>query len=244
MKPFIWAHRGASGYEAENTMEAFEKALSQKADGIELDVQMTRDEKLVIIHDEMVDRTSNGNGWVKDFSLEEIKKLDFGIHSNNQTKREIPTLEEALDFISTTELRLNIELKNGVVFYYGMEEKVLQAVKEKNLLDRVLFSSFNHKSMVRIKKMEPSVKTGFLFADGVIGMPEYTLRHGGDSLHPALYNLQIPELISEAREFNIPLHVWTVNEEEHLDLACKMGIAGIFTNYPDIARRIVDSYGD
>ena len=106
-KTKVWAHRGASGYAPENTLDAFQKAVEMGADGIELDVQMTKDSELVVIHDETIDRVSNGKGWVKDYTYEELKKINFNKTHLEYTKEEIPTLEQVYRLIKPTNLTIN-----------------------------------------------------------------------------------------------------------------------------------------
>ena len=110
-KTKVWAHRGASGYAPENTLDAFRKAVEMGADGIELDVQMTKDGELVVIHDETIDRVSNGKGWVKDYTYEELKKFNFNKTHLEYTKEEIPTLEQVYLLIQPTNLTINVEIK-------------------------------------------------------------------------------------------------------------------------------------
>ena len=125
-KTKVWAHRGASGYAPENTLDAFRKAVEMGADGIELDVQMTKDGELVVIHDETIDRVSNGKGWVKDYTYEELKKFNFNKTHLEYTKEEIPTLEQVYLLIKPTNLTINVEIKTGIVFYPGIEGRVLE----------------------------------------------------------------------------------------------------------------------
>ena len=113
-KTKVWAHRGASGYAPENTLDAFRKAVEMGADGIELDVQMTKDGELVVIHDETIDRVSNGKGWVKDYTYEELKKFNFNKTHLEYTKEEIPTLEQVYLLIKPTNLTINVEIKTGI----------------------------------------------------------------------------------------------------------------------------------
>lgn len=114
----VWAHRGASGYAPENTLEAFKKAEKMKADGVELDVQLTKDGELVVIHDETVDRVSGEKGFVKDYTLKELKRLNVSKHMPSYDKKtRIPTLDEVFDLLKNTEMTINIELKNGIVQY-------------------------------------------------------------------------------------------------------------------------------
>ena len=234
--PLIWGHRGASGHAPENTLPAFRMAADMGADGVELDVQATKDGVLVVCHDETVDRTSNGAGWVKDFTFEEIRKLDFSGGNAAYEGLKIPSMEEVLDLLAPTGLTINIELKTGIVFYDRIEEKILQLVRNKNWEDRVIYSSFNHYSVRRIKELDPAAKTGLLYADGPIDMPGYGKRIGADALHPALYNLQYPDLLEDCRRYGLAVNVWTVNSAQELLLCRDLGVNAVITNYPEKAR--------
>lgn len=241
MKSKIWAHRGASAYAPENTVPAFELAKEQGADGIELDVQMSRDGKLVVIHDEKLERVCNCSGYVKEYTLQELKKFNCGKNFPSFGKASIPTLQEVYEFIKPTDMTMNVELKTGIVLYDGIEEKTAELTAKMGLEDKVIFSSFNHFSAMKIKKLLPSCKVGLLFADGFIDVPDYCLRTGADALHPGLHILQIPGFTEECKRKNIPLHVWTVDKEEHIRLLADSGIEAIITNRPDLARSVVDS---
>ena len=127
----LFAHRGYSAKYPENTMISFRSAVKYPVDGIELDVHMTKDGHIVVIHDEKVNRTTNGKGYVKDMTLEEIKELDAGSKFNPLFKGEkIPLLEEVMQLIEGTNLKLNIELKSDVFPYYGMDMEVLKLVEK------------------------------------------------------------------------------------------------------------------
>ncbi len=241
-KTLVWAHRGASGYAPENTLEAFQKAIDLNADGIELDVQMTKDGQLVIIHDETVNRVSDTSGWVKDFTYEEIKKLNVNKKFPEYGKVTIPTLEEVYLLIQDTELVINVELKNGIVFYENIEEKVMELTKKMGLQERTVYSSFNHYSVMKMKQLDASVKTGFLYEDGYLDMPEYASKHGVEALHPALYNLQYPNFIKDCKIRNIDVRAWTVNKIEDMEMLCESEINAMITNYPDLGRKVVDEY--
>ena len=115
MRTMIWAHRGASAYAPENSMEAFKMAHEIGADGIELDVHLTKDGHLVVAHDETIDRCSNGSGLIIDKTLSELLSFDFSNNKENFSDIRIPTLEQVLDFIKQTNMVLNIEIKNGIV---------------------------------------------------------------------------------------------------------------------------------
>ena len=238
-RPLVWAHRGASGYAPENTLPAFQKAFQMGADGIELDVQMTKDGELVVCHDETIGRTSNGSGWIKDKTLAELKSLDFSCGQKDFAGVTIPTMREVFELLAPTDMIINIELKTGIVFYLGMTKKLLELTSECGFSDRVIYSSFNHYTIKHIREIAPEAKLGFLYADGTIDMPSYAIKHGVQALHPALYNIQFPGFIEECRQRGLAVNVWTVNEEEHLGLCCKAGVDAIITNYPDKAFEII-----
>lgn len=240
MRPLIWGHRGASGHAPENTLPAFALAAEQKADGIELDIQMTKDGEIVIIHDETVDRTSDRKGWVKDYTLAELKEMDFSYGDLRYEGLRIPTMQEVFELIQPGDLTINIELKTGICFYPGIEEKIIDMTHAFGMEDRVIYSSFNHYSILKIKELDPGAKTGFLYMDGPIDMPGYAKRYGVDALHPALYNLQYPHFLEECARQQLDVNVWTVNNDAYLRLCGQMGVHAVITNYPDKARRILE----
>ena len=242
-KPLIWAHRGASGYMPENTLPSFQKAIDLGADGIELDIHKTKDGQLVVIHDELIDRTSDGHGWVKDFTYEELLAYNYNrTHLKECPHADIPTMRQVFELIKPTDLTINIEMKTGIVFYEGLEQDILALTKEMGMEDRVIYSSFNHYSILKIKELNPQAKTGFLYADGTIDMPAYGHKYGVDALHPALYNVQYPDYVQQCRKYGLAINSWTINEPEHIHMACQFGIDAIITNYPDRAREIVNTY--
>ncbi len=238
-KPLVWAHRGASGYAPENTLAAFQKAVDLGADGVELDIQLTKDDQIVVIHDETIDRTSDGKGWVKDYTLEELRAFNYNRTKPEYEHADIPTMREVFEHLKPTGLFINIEIKTGVVFYEKIEEKILALTKEMGMEDRVCYSSFNHYTVTRIHELKPDAEVGFLYADGPIDMPSYGARHGVNALHPALYNLQYDGFVKECKEKGLKLNVWTVNERPYMEMCCQYGVDAIITNYPDIAKEVV-----
>lgn len=242
-KTAVWAHRGASGYCPENTMPAFEKAVEMGADGIELDIQLTKDDQIVVLHDEWLNRTSDGKGWLKDYTLDELRKYNFNQTHPQMGRLEIPTVQQVFELIRPTDMVINIELKTGIVFYDRLEEKVLKLAKDMGMADRVIYSSFNHRTITRIHELDPGAQTGFLYADGTLNMPQYAQAHGVAALHPAVYNLQYPGFMDECRKLGIKVHVWTANEPEIIGLCCEYGVDAIITNYPDKAMEIVKQRG-
>ena len=237
-KPEIWAHRGASGYCPENTLPAFEKAVEMGAQGIELDIQLTKDEKIVVIHDEWINRTSDGEGWVKDYTLEELRRYNYNKNFPELGHVDIPTMEEVFALIRPTDLIINIELKTGIVFYDRLEERILELTKRMGMEDRVIYSSFNHYSIKKIHELDPKAQVGFLFSDGTMDMAEYGAKHGVNALHPALYYLQYPGFVQQCTERGIKINTWTVNEPEYMKLCCEAGVDAIITNYPDLALEV------
>lgn len=227
----VWAHRGASGHAPENTMAAFELADTLGADGIELDVQLSKDGVPVVIHDERVDRVSDGNGFVRDFTLHELKKLNVNQCFPAYGRMEIPTLAQAYDWLKSTKLSVNLELKNGAIAYEGLEEKVLRLAEEKDVAGRILYSSFNHRSMLRLKQMKPEARIGFLYADGLVDAAEYGARYGVYALHPSLINALETGLIEACHTRGLRVHVWTVNEEADMERLCSLGADAMITNF-------------
>lgn len=243
-RPLIIAHRGASAYAPENTMSSFLKAIDMKSDGIELDVHMTKDKALVVCHDEKVDRTTNGKGFVKDFTLAEIKKLDAGCWFGEEFKEEkIPLLKEVLDIIKDSNILLNIELKNAPILYEGIEEKTVEMICNYNMEDRVIISSFNHYSLMEVKRINPKIKTGALYMAGLVEPWIYAKRINADALHPLFYNLMAPEFVKGCFENEIMLNPFTVDDERYISALVKLKINGIITNYPDRAIKIRDNMG-
>jgi glycerophosphoryl diester phosphodiesterase len=237
-KPIIYAHRGASAYAPENTGAAFRKALEMQAGGIELDVHLSKDGHVMVCHDEQVDRVSNGSGLVKDMTLEELKKLDFGSWFGKEFEGEqILTLEEYLELTDRWDGMLNIELKSGVILYEGIEEKVVEILRRYQRIDKSIVSSFNHYSLLTIKKLEPALKTGVLYSAGLVEPWEYARRIGADAVHPLFYSL-VPTIIRGCMENGILMNAWTVDQPQYIKALAANGVDGIITNVPDVALEI------
>lgn len=230
----IIAHRGFSGKYPENTMLAFSKAVEIGADGIELDVHFTKDGEIVIIHDETIDRTTDGTGFVRDYTYEELSRFNaYGRFEGQFEFQRIPTLREYFELVKDVEgFITNIELKTGIFEYEGIEKAVIDLVKEFGLEDRTILSSFNHFTVMRCKEYEPSIKTGFLVESWIIGMGEYTKSHGIDCVHPIFVNLK-PELYAEMKNAGREVNTWTVNEYEDIRRLADMGVDALIGNYPD-----------
>lgn len=236
----IIAHRGASGYAPENTMPAFEMALDMNAEGIELDVHTTKDGEVVVIHDHTIDRTSDGEGLVGGFTLDELRKFDYGSWYGDEFKGvTIPTLREVLELLRDWNGLLNIEIKSGPIIYEGIEQKVIDLIEEYEMADRIIISSFNHYSLRDIKKIDPSIKIGLLYGAGLVEPWIYAKRLNAEALHPSYHNI-IPELVEGCHENGIQLNPYTIDREQDIERMINAGVDGIITNYPDRALAVRD----
>jgi len=230
---FIYAHRGASAYAPENTLEAFALAVKMGADGVELDVHLSKDGQLMVIHDEAVDRTTDGHGQVKDFTCEELQKLSASNHMEGFPNAKIPTLGEVYDLLKPTGLHINVELKTDANFYPGIEEKCLNLAKEKGMEDRVVYSSFNHYSIANVRKLDPNARTGLLYISGLYEPWQYAKQVGAQFIHPMYANLRLPGLVEGCLKNGIGINPWTIDDPEVMKLCLASGI-GIITNKPDV----------
>jgi len=238
MNQYVYGHRGASGYAPENTLEAFELAAKQGAYGVELDVQLTRDGELVVAHDEWLERVSEGQGFLKDYTLKELKGLHFNKTFPSFANARIPTLREVYELLKPTGLYVNAELKNSVFDYPELERRVLELAAECGMSDSVIYSSFNHHSMLRMKALDSAAVCGLLY-EGVLVRPwEYAKALGMDALHPQFCETLITKgECEEAHALGLKVNTWTVNGETELGMVIAAGVDGIITNYPDRALR-------
>ena len=228
-----YAHRGASGYRPENTMLAFEYAIELGATGFETDVQLTADGVPVLIHDESLLRTTGVDVYVKDMSYDEIKQLDAGSWFDPQFKdATIPTLEELLQLGRKHKLIINLELKNGLVLYPDLEEKVIELIEKYDYSDNIIISSFNHYSLKKCHTLRPLLKTGILYMEGIYEPWHYAKSIGATKLHAPFY-AAYPQWISEAKEHGCQYNVYTVNDDKQMQEFIAAGVAGIITDYPD-----------
>lgn len=234
--PALFAHRGAHKDLPENTMAAFERALDQEADGIELDVQATSDGRLVVCHDETVDRVSDGTGLVVDHSLAELRKLNFAAGNESWAPASIPLLDEVLDLLAPTEVSLNIELKNSVIRYQNLEEKAAEAVRAHKMADQVVFSSFNHRSLVRLAEVAPTIRRGVLYADDLVDPWDYAVGIGVQAVHPGGWLLRGRDDVPRFHAAGLGVRVWTIDEPDQIREAAALGVDAIITNDPAGAR--------
>ncbi|HSH25922.1 MAG TPA: glycerophosphodiester phosphodiesterase [Massilibacterium sp.] len=242
MQTLIIAHRGSSKMCPENTMAAFYRALEDKSDGIELDVQLTKDQVPVVIHDETLNRTTNKKGYVTDYTWNELKRLNAGSWFHRSfTSEKIPSLEEVLQWICTKPLFLNIELKNAIIDYEGIEHAVLTLVKQYNMLERTIFSSFNHTSLVRLKQLDPFAEIAPLYNARLIEPWNYVAQFGGTGIHPAFRTLD-EKSVQQFKAHGLTIRSYTVNRNTHLKKAFQWNLDAIVTDVPQVARNIRKQY--
>lgn len=226
----ILGHRGAAGTSPENTLLSFAKGLEYRVDGFEFDVQLSRDREVVICHDERVDRTSDGIGWVKDFTLKELKKMNFGVRF--RTYAPIPTLAELLEMLKGRPLILNVEIKTGLIKYPGIVAQVADLLEKYQVTSQSIISSFEHRTIVEVIEDFPYLKTGLLYDCGLISPWLYAQAIGANHLHPH-YAFLTPELVRRSHARGIGVHTWTVDKDWEMDHAVLSGADIAITNYPE-----------
>lgn len=240
-KPLLFAHRGFSGKYPENSPLAFQKVDEEtECDGIESDVHITKDGQLVIFHDASVERTSNGTGWIKDKTFEEMLQLDIGAwKSPDFAGQHVWTLGQLLDFCKETKLLLNLELKNYEVFYEGLEKMVIDEICARQMQDQVFLSSFNHISMQACKSINPEIKTGLLYDKPLLDIDKYIERSNADNMHPRYMLLQYqPELVDLYHSRGMDVNTWTVNDEENMRDMIHRGVDLIISNEADLLCKV------
>ena len=240
MSTRILAHRGASFLAPENTIPAFELAIEHGADGVELDVHLSKDGELVVIHDERVDRTTNGKGFVKEFTLEELKKLDACNGKEGYAGAKIPTLDEVYGLFAKTKHIINVEIKTDIMDYPGICEKLLKLEDEIGMNGRITYSSFNHYTVKELLRLRPTAKTGLLYLSIIDSPWDYAQRIGAACLHPHFITLsKTPQMAQNCNMRGIETNVWTVDDPSWIKTLVSLGVTSIITNRPDYARTIV-----
>ena len=229
----VIAHRGASGHRPENTLPAYELAVEQGADMIEIDLHRTRDGAIVVTHDEEL-AGIGGQGEIAQATLAEVRALDAG------AGEPVPTLDEVLDGFAKR-IPFNLELKRGKqADYPGLEQATLEAVNQRGLLPRMLFSSFYDPVLARLRTLSPEARVALLISRK---FPQRAVERakalGAEALNPE-DSLVTAGLVREAHAAGLAVYVFTVDEEAELRRFLDLGVDGIFTNHPDRLRAIVD----
>ena len=228
------AHRGASGTFPENTLSAFRAAIDAAADMCELDVQPTRDGAVVVIHDETVERTTDGTGEVAEFTLEEIKRLEASAKfKGGATKGErIPTLDEVFS-VTSGKCGLNIELKAG-----GLEHQVAQIMQARNAFSDSIVSSFDWEYLKKIQQLHFNIRVGLLAEEKPVDLMMNAVAMRAHAINPR-WDMVTPDLCKAAHEKNLKVYTWTVDADARMRALMECGVDGIMTNYPERLRTVL-----
>jgi glycerophosphoryl diester phosphodiesterase len=238
-RPVIIAHRGAKAFAPENTMASFQRAVDFKADGVEFDIKLTKDGEMIIIHDLTVDRTTNGKGKVKDFTLSEIRKLDAGSFFSAQFKGEqVPILSEVLKNLPKNFI-INIEITNYGTIFDGIAKKAAYLVKDLGIQDQVIFSSFLPMNLMITKRILPEVPVAIL-ADigksGWLSRSDVFRALSPKFVHPYYSNVD-QKFVERQHSLGRKINVWTVNDPAEMLRLAELKVDGIITDDPALARK-------
>lgn len=235
MKTLIFAHRGASKYAPENTMPAFELAYQQGAEGIETDVQLTKDHIPVLIHDERINRVTNKTGFVMDYTYDQLHSLDVGSWFGSQfTNVNIISLDTFLQWAKPKDILINLELKTNKIAYKGIEPIVYQLIKKYDMLDRIILSSFNHETIVRCKEIDSSLTTAFITSTKRADLAKFANQLHASGLH-IKYRLLTRNQTKMAAKSNLYTGCYTVNRPHQMMRCFKLKCYNLFTDKPDLA---------
>jgi glycerophosphoryl diester phosphodiesterase len=243
----IWnlAHRGASYAAPENTLSAFLLARDMGADGIELDVQLSRDGTAVVMHDTTLDRTTNGSGAMADLTLAELKELDAGSwFASDFAGERIPTLVEVFETVGR-DLLMNLELKAMGAEPTGLEEAAASLIAQHRMEEQVLISSFNPLALQRVRRADPHLPLAFLYGPR---LPEAERERWVQDLRPLAalhpeHRLVDADHLAWARGHNCAVNTWTVDEPEEMQRLLVLRVEGIITDRPDLLRAILQGTG-
>ncbi len=238
----LTGHRGAAGFAPENTLSSIKKALEFNTDRIEVDVRQTKDNIVVCMHDETIDRTTSGKGPVKELTYNNLRKFDAGIKFSKTFKNEkVPTLEEVIQLINGKS-RLVVEIKDGDELYSGIENRVVDIINKYNAKDWVLVHSFNDSVLIRINKLDSKIAlhkliiTDFPFFHliydeklRVTNLDFYTFVDEFSCYYP----FTTKRLIKKAHSLGKKINVWTVNDSISINRLINLGVDGIITDYPN-----------
>lgn len=240
-RPTIFAHRGSSAFAPENTLAAFKLAVEQHADGIELDTKLTADNQVVVIHDDIVDRTTNGTGRISSLTLPELKLLDAGLKFSPEYKTEkIPTLAEVFETMGG-QIMINVELANYASPLDDLPDKVISLINQFKLDSCVLLSSFNIIALIRARYLHPEIPMGLLTKSGIANptLRSKLIRFGPRlALHPEYRDVS-QHLIDSVHRVKSRVHAYTVSQPEDIKQLFNAGVDGIFSPNPVLARKIL-----
>ncbi|MCL2364505.1 MAG: glycerophosphodiester phosphodiesterase [Defluviitaleaceae bacterium] len=222
----IWAHRGASAFAPENTLQAFQLALDKGADGLELDVHLSRDGEVMVFHDLTLQRMTNQPGRICDHTLEELKQFDFPIPS----LREVYQLANDYTQTHNRPITINVELKTDEELYPAMPAKLLELEREINF-GSVIYSSFNHYSLMALRQLQPTAPIGLLYNMGMVNPHLYAQSLQANALHaPWQIIAALPQTVADCHALSIAVHVWTVNDANIMALMQQAGVDALITD--------------
>jgi len=237
----IFAHRGASAYAPENTMEAFELAAEMGADGIEFDVQVSKDGKLIIHHDRKLGRTEEASGLVSDWNFSDLRALDVGSWFNlDFAGVQMPTPTEVVEHVGDR-LLLNFELINDSFQLNGVGPLLVDLFRRMNLFSRAMISSFNPRALWQVKQMEPRITIGALWSpdeNWIVRSAIVRKLLQPQALHPR-HDLVTPDLVKAAHARGQRVHTWTINDEKTAQRMIDFGVDMLMGDYPDRLRAVV-----
>ncbi|WP_216829325.1 glycerophosphodiester phosphodiesterase [Alkalihalobacterium elongatum] len=236
----VFAHRGLSGLYPENTMIAFKAAAKLPIDGIELDVQLTKDNVPIVIHDVTLDRTTEGRGMVREHTLDQIRSYSAGTWYSEQFRVEkVPTLEEVLVWAKEETLKLNIELKGPAWEREELWEAVKLLIDRYNMIEQVIISSFDHVLIAKIQKEVPMLETAVIVVSGMYQPLSYIQTIGTKGFH-YFFPLMLEHEVKPLMEAGVLVRPYTINDKQMLKKAFQSKVTAIFTDYPHIALQLKD----
>lgn len=235
MKTLIWAHRGASAYAPENTLEAFELAAKMGADGIELDIHRSKDGVIVVSHDGTIGRCAkDGSGEISQQTYAELSRYNYNNGMEDKYPHcSLPTLDDVYKLLKSTDLTINVEIKHGGIDFI---RSINECTLAHGMADRVVYSSFDHKALCDMKSVNADTFCAPLHGTGIEEPWNYAKTLGSQAIHPIIWDVySSPDYVKKAHEAGIRVHVWTVDDEENIKRLIDLGVDAIITNKPDIA---------
>ncbi len=237
-RPYVVGHRGAMGHAPENTMASFRKGAELGAPLLELDIHLSADGRLVVIHDDTVDRTTDGTGSVGDLTAERIGRLDAGSwHGPEFAGERVPMLDEVLDW-ARGRVGLVIELKLGPVWYPGIEEVLVSTLRQHQATAEVLVISFDHVAVQRVKQLDPAVKTAIMYGGRPLDPVGMARAAGADAVRPGHHTLTAEDVVA-CQTAGLAVIPWTVNDEASMRRVVSLGVDGMSSNYPELLSRVL-----
>jgi glycerophosphoryl diester phosphodiesterase len=237
-KPWVIAHRGASGHAPENTLAAFQRAVELGAPFIETDLHLTRDAHFVAIHDSTLERTTNGRGNVHDFTLHELRRLDAGLwYDRAYMGQRIPTLEEILEFSRKHDVVFYLEIKYDAA--WGMHHALVGALRREHDAARTIVISFDATTLESVRKLDAAIMTGLLIDQPRADAVKLSLDVGARQVCPR-FTLVTSELVEEAHRADLHVATWTVDQPEDMRAVIAAGVDGVMTDFPDRLQAILE----